>query len=231
MVGFDAGLLGGAVQSLLRETWDTIPRSVAERFGAAINGGMADLELVSLGRTYKQLQVSFRQSRGDSIIEMMSSLAKLDEAVHSSEQPAEPANGESENAHRHLCINCGMPYGHEPWQCEPPDDQYCPMCAEKVAGRIPIWIERWTEPGEVERAVAEPAERKSTVAAAVTTPASGAVAITAVAEAASPAKPESAPAPVERECRDNRSRQPYSEPHQAWACKGGWHGRTKGVAL
>jgi hypothetical protein len=181
-------IVGGAVESLLRETWDAIPRSVAERFGAAINGGMANVELVSLGRAYKQLQVSFRQSRGDSVIEMMAGLTKLDEAIHSSEHPPERVDGESENTHRHLCTNCGMPYGHEPWQCEPPDDQYCPMCAENVAGTIPIWIERWTEPGDIERAAAGPAERKS--------PSSGAGAITTVAEAASPAQPKSTPAPV-----------------------------------
>ena len=108
-------LLGGGVQALLRETWEAIPRCVAERVGAAINGGVADLQLASLGRAYKQLQISFRQTRGDSIIEMMSSLAKLDETIHSSEPPAEPGNGESpghgerEHAHRHLCISCGMP--------------------------------------------------------------------------------------------------------------------------
>ncbi len=181
-------IVGGTAESLLRETWEAIPRSVAERFGAAINGGLANVELASLGRAYKQLQISFRQTRGDSVIEMMAGLAKLDEAIHSSEQPPEPTNGEGENAHRHLCTGCGMPYGHEPWQCEPPDDQYCPMCAEKVAGPIPIWIERWTEPRDVERAAAEPAER--------TPPSAGAGTITAVAEAASPTQPESAPAPV-----------------------------------
>ena len=88
------GLVGGAVESMLREIWEAIPRSVAERFGAAINGGMADLELARLGRAYKQLQISFRQTRGDSIIEMMSSLAKLDGTLPSSEQPDEPAEGE-----------------------------------------------------------------------------------------------------------------------------------------
>jgi AAA+ superfamily predicted ATPase len=181
-------IVGGAVESLLRETWEAIPRSVAERFGAAINSGIATVELASLGRAYKQLQISFRQTRGDSIIEMMSGLAKLDEAIHSSEQPPKPAYGESENAHRHLCTRCGMPYGHEPWQCEPLDDQYCPMCAENVAGPIPIWIERWTEPSDIERAVAEPAERKPPFTCAGT--------ITAVAEAASPAQSESATAPV-----------------------------------
>jgi AAA+ superfamily predicted ATPase len=194
-------LLGGGVQALLRETWEAIPRSVAERFGAAINGGLADLELASLGRAYKQLQISFRQTRGDSIIEMMSSLAKLDETIHSSEPPAEPGNGESpghgerEHAHRHLCISCGMPYGHEPWQCEPPDDQYCPMCAENVAGPIPIWIERWTESGDTESAVTEPAERKPSPVEADGAYA-GAGTITAVGEAASPAPAESATTPV-----------------------------------
>ncbi len=100
-------LVGGAVEPLLRETWESIPRSVAERFGAAINSGMADLELTRLGRAYKQLQISFRQTRGDSIIEMMSSLAKLDETVSLSEQPDEPAKGENADAHRHLCVSCG----------------------------------------------------------------------------------------------------------------------------
>ena len=90
-------------------------RGLLHSYHRAINGGLADLELASLGRAYKQLQISFRQTRGDSIIEMMSSLAKLDETIHSSEPPAEPGNGESpghgerEHAHRHLCISCGMP--------------------------------------------------------------------------------------------------------------------------
>jgi hypothetical protein len=181
-------IVGGAVEPLLREIWDAIPRSVAERFGAAINGGMADLELARLGRAYKQLQINFRQTRGDSIIEMMSGLAKLNEAIHSSEQRDEPANAESENAHRHLCISCGMPYGHEPWQCEPPDDQHCPMCAESVSGPIPIWIERWMEPLDTERAMTESPEPEPATAGPGT--------ITAVGRAASPAQVESAATPV-----------------------------------
>jgi AAA+ superfamily predicted ATPase len=181
-------LLGGAVQALLREIWEAIPRSVAERFGAAINSGMADVELARLGHAYKQLQISFRQTRGDSIVEMMSDLAKFNEAVHSPEQPAESGDGISEDAHRHICIRCGMPYGHEPWQCEPPDDQHCPMCAENAGGPIPIWIERWTEPGDVEPAMTESAERKLASAGTGT--------ITAVAEAASPAPAESAATPI-----------------------------------
>ena len=128
----------------------------------------------------------------------MSSLAKLAETVPSSEQPDEPAGGESADAHRHVCISCGMPYGHEAWQCEPPDDQHCPMCAENVGGAFPIWIERWTEPRDIERVVSELAERKeSTVAAAVTTPAAGAATITAVEEAAAPAKDKAEAVPVD----------------------------------
>ncbi len=215
-------IVGGAVESLLRETWEAIPRSVAERFGAAINGGVANVELASLGRAYKQLQVSFRQTRGDSVIEMMSGLAKFNEAIHSTGQPPEPANGESENAHRHLCTSCGMPYGHGPWQCEPPDDQYCPMCAENVAGPIPIWIERWT-PADMEHAAAEPAGRKSAIPwRRDDYSRCGSRFAHATGVSASSREPE---------CRGNRDRKSYPEPHQARPRKGGGHGRTQGVAL
>jgi AAA+ superfamily predicted ATPase len=177
-------LLGSAIQALLRETWEAIPRSVAERFGAAINGGMGDVELARLGQAYKQLQISFRQGRGDAVIELMSSLAKGNETMPSPQPPTEPENGEG--GHRHVCIRCGMPYGHEPWQCEPPDDQHCPMCAENVAG--PIWIERWTELRDVEPSLTEAAEGKPPAAGV----ASDGGAITAVGEIAAPAPAESA---------------------------------------
>ena len=73
--------MGRAVEPLLPEAWKVLPLSVAERFGAAINSGRADLEMWRVGRAYKQLQISFRQARGNSIVEMMSSLAKMEEAA------------------------------------------------------------------------------------------------------------------------------------------------------
>ena len=208
-------LLGSAVQSLLRETWEAVPRSVAERFGAAISGGMEAVELARLGQFYKQLQISFRQSRGESIIETMSALARLAQ-THPAGQRANADHGNGENSHRHVCVSCGMPYGHEPWQCEPPDDQHCPMCAENVAGPLPVWIERWTEGRDLEHAVqaqlvsnglvgvpGEPVERQPSppapaVASAVMSPG------TAAAAAPAQEKPASAPAAsVEINAEDN----------------------------
>jgi hypothetical protein len=141
----------------LRETWEAIPRSVAERFGAAINSGLGDLELARLGQTYKQLQIGFRQDRGGSIIEMMSDLVKLNGVVRSFETQTAPGNSESQDQHRHACVSCGAPYGHEPWQCVPPDDQYCPMCAERVAGPVSILTTCRTQSDEQPAAAASAA--------------------------------------------------------------------------
>jgi AAA+ superfamily predicted ATPase len=202
---------------------------VAERFGAAINGGMADLELARLGRTYKQLQISFRQTRGDSIIEMMSGLAKLNQEMDSSEARAEPENGESEDTHRHACISCGMPYGHEPWECEPPDDQYCPMCAEKVAGPLPIWIERWTEPRDMEPAVTEPAERNPAPVAAADKAPTATGTNTTVAEAASPTQPKSAATPATTSVETKEADSPIPNPTKHGLAKVGGMDELKGL--
>jgi SpoVK/Ycf46/Vps4 family AAA+-type ATPase len=80
--------------------------------------------------------------------------------------PAEATEAASEAAHSHVCAACGMPYGHAPWQCEPPDDQYCPMCSENVAGPMPVWIERWIGDGNTEPAAQEPADPKQTAVSA-----------------------------------------------------------------
>jgi hypothetical protein len=196
-------LVGNGVEPLLQRAWEALPLSVAERFGATINSNRADLEMWRIGRAYKQLQISFRQSRGSSIIEVMSNLAKLEEE---DSPPAEQQAGDSEGTHQHSCAACGMPYGHEPWQCEPPDDQYCPMCAESVAGPMPIWIERWTADSETEPQVSQPAEPKPATATAagaaadatIPSTASGAAAtvVNTMADTETAAAAQKAPAPA-----------------------------------
>ncbi len=161
-------VVGPVVEPLLPEAWKVLPLSIAERFGAAINSGRADLEMWRVGRAYKQLQISFRQARGNSIVEMMSSLAKMQEADLPPEPPAEGGEQAADAMHKHACIACGMTFVHEPWQCEPPDDQYCPMCAESVAGPIPIYIERWSGDSDEEPAGATLAETKQPAASAAT---------------------------------------------------------------
>ena len=195
-------LVGNGVEPLLRKAWEALPFSVAERFGAAIAGNRGELEMWRVGHAYKQLQISFRQSLGSSIIEVMSNLAKLEEE---DSPPAAPPAGDSEGTHQHNCAACGMPYGHEPWQCEPPDDQYCPMCSESVAGPMPIWIERWTADSETDPQVSRPAEPKPATAPAASTAANAsastaggaaASAVNSMADAGMAAAAQKAPAPA-----------------------------------
>jgi len=219
-------VVGPAVEPLLPEAWRVLPLSIAERFGAAINSGRADLEMWRVGRAYKQLQISFRQSRGNSIVEMMSSLARLEEIPEPAEEPAEAGEQSADAMHKHACIACGMTYVHEPWQCEPPDDQYCPMCAENVAGPMPIWTQRWSDDREEEAAEGAAEETKQATALAATATATGTKTIPNMGEAAaSPenpmANPESgaaakmAPASSpagEKEAAPNQSGQPAFTP-------------------
>ncbi len=194
-------VVGGGIEPLLQQAWEKLPLSVAERFGAALRSGLADLEFWRMGRAYKQLQISFRETRGSSIIEQMSTLAKLDQAPESvaaaldeaaKEAPLAAAETAADGAHQHTCVACGMTYEHEPWQCEPPEDQYCPMCAEAVAGPMPIWIERWIGDRNAE-SPPPPAEPGHATAS---TPGSAAAAKMAPAPSDTPAAGEAAPQTV-----------------------------------
>ena len=159
-----ASLLDQSVVRLLPEVWHYIPRSAAEKFGALLNAAQSEQDRRRVGEAYKRLNF------GLSKLEPMAALAAIagaaengfDEPADGSEAPncggTSVPEGQDITVHNHTCANCGMVYSHEAWQCEPPDDQYCNLCGETVAGPLPVWIARLTEPdcAKGEEAEAEP---------------------------------------------------------------------------
>ena len=88
-------LVGGAIQALLRETGRRFRAAWPSGSARPSTAAWADVELARLGRAYKQLQISFRQTRGDAVIELMSSLAKRNENdTFVRSYATEPENGE-----------------------------------------------------------------------------------------------------------------------------------------
>ena len=129
-------LLGGSVAGLLRETWEAIPRCAAERFGALMRDCVSEHERAQISQAYRRLHLSQPPVTQDVLV--TSGFAPPC-ATDPPQRPL-PARGKT---HEHTCESCGFPFVHEAWQCEPPEDRYCPLCAEQVAGPMPVWIERW----------------------------------------------------------------------------------------
>jgi AAA+ superfamily predicted ATPase len=138
-----ATLLGESIGPLLREVWECIPRSAAEKFGALLQGALREEERLRLAERYRQMGFRYPgQEPGTSLAADLTAMTEPADRVPGSETAA----GEDGAFHTHTCARCGLIYSHEAWQCEPPDDQYCNLCSESVAGPSPVWIERLNEP-------------------------------------------------------------------------------------
>jgi SpoVK/Ycf46/Vps4 family AAA+-type ATPase len=122
-------LLGESIQPLLREAWEAIPRAAAEKFAAHVNGILSERERIRIEYAYRQLKFPVAGVNP--------------EVLMTSNSPGEPG---AENAaiHEHTCTKCGMSFRHEAWECEPPSDSLCNLCAEEAIGPMPVWIQRWT---------------------------------------------------------------------------------------
>ncbi len=122
--------LGDCIQPLLRETWETIPRAAAEKFAALVNSVLSERERMRVEQAYRQLKFP---------------VANVNPEVLMTSTPG--AEG-GPAVHDHICAKCGLPYQHEEWECEPPSDAFCNLCAEQVMGPMPIWMQRWSSSEE-----------------------------------------------------------------------------------
>jgi hypothetical protein len=132
-------IVGDSVEPLLPEIWHCISRSVAEKFGVLANSVTGDMDRVLLAHAFRQL--NFRFSNQNPAVSLIHDLAR---GTDGSGFPSIPqtalgaGSGISETGiHQHICTACGMPFTHGDWECEPPDDQYCNLCAETVSGPRP----------------------------------------------------------------------------------------------
>ncbi len=111
-------LLGEAVQPLLPEAWDLIPRAAAEKFAGLTNAVLSERDRIAIEQAYTRLKFPVASVNPDALIES---------------ERAETG------VHQHTCSKCGMTFRHEDWECEPPNDTFCNLCAEAVMGPMPIW--------------------------------------------------------------------------------------------
>jgi hypothetical protein len=114
-------LLGDAVQPLLEEAWGLIPRAAAEKFAALVNGVLSERDRIRIEQAYTRLKFPVARANPD-----LSTSTDADASVH-----------------QHTCSKCGMPFRHDAWECEPPFDSLCNLCAEEAMGPRPVWIQRW----------------------------------------------------------------------------------------
>jgi ATPase family protein associated with various cellular activities (AAA) len=125
-------LLGDAIQPLLQETWGYIPRAAAEKFAALVNGVLSERDRVRIEQAYTRLKFPVASAKPD-----LSTATGAD------------AENSDASVHQHTCSKCGMPFRHDAWECEPPSDSLCNLCAEDEMGPMPIWTQRWaSERGE-----------------------------------------------------------------------------------
>jgi ATP-dependent 26S proteasome regulatory subunit len=119
-------LLGDAIQPLLQETWGFIARAAAEKFATLLNGVLSERDRIHIEQAYTRLKFPVASANPEGI-------------------PAGAA-GESSDAsvHQHTCAQCGMPFQHDAWECEPPCDSLCNLCAEEAMGPMPIFAQRWS---------------------------------------------------------------------------------------
>ncbi len=145
-------LLGDAVQPLLQDAWGFIPRAAAEKFAALINGVLSERDRIGIEQAYSRLKFPVSSVNPGVIVTA--------------------ATGESLEAsvHEHTCSKCGMPFRHDAWECEPPNDTFCNLCAEEVMGPRPVYAQRWTSTGDEPAAEAPAAETCADTAAARTEP-------------------------------------------------------------
>jgi SpoVK/Ycf46/Vps4 family AAA+-type ATPase len=122
-------LLGDSIQPLLREAWEAIPRAAAEKFAAHVNGVLSERERIRIEHAYRQLKFP---------------VAGVNPEVLLTSNPSGEPGSEDGAIHEHTCSKCGMTFRHEAWECEPPSDTFCNLCAEEVMGPMPVWIQRWT---------------------------------------------------------------------------------------
>ena len=142
-------LLGDAVRPLLEETWGFIARAAAEKFATLVNGVLSERDRIRIEQAYTRLKFP---------------VASANPALSTS------AGAASENpdasVHQHTCSKCGMPFRHDAWECEPPSDSLCNLCAEEAMGPMPIWIQRWTAERGEDRAEAPAGEARADAAVA-----------------------------------------------------------------
>jgi hypothetical protein len=136
-------LLGDCIQPLLREAWEAIPRAAAEKFAAHINGILSERERIRLEYAYRQLKFPVAGINPDALL---------------TSSPAGEA-GSDTAIHEHTCGKCGMPFRHEAWECEPPSDTFCNLCAEEAMGPLPVYVQRWRSALEEQREAAPTAAR------------------------------------------------------------------------
>ncbi len=119
-------LLGDAIQPLLQETWGYIARAATEKFAALTNGVLSERDRIRIEQAYTRLKFPVASVNPDGI--------------------SAGTAGESSDAsvHQHTCSKCGMPFRHDAWECEPPNDTFCNLCAEEVMGPMPIFAQRWS---------------------------------------------------------------------------------------
>jgi AAA+ superfamily predicted ATPase len=117
-------VLGDAIRPLLQEAWELIPRAAAEKFAALINGVLSERDRIRIEQTYTRLKFPVASVNPDVLM--------------TGGIPGElPHDGAS--VHEHACSKCGMTFRHEEWECEPPNDTFCNLCAEQVMGPMPIF--------------------------------------------------------------------------------------------
>jgi AAA+ superfamily predicted ATPase len=119
-------LLGDTVRPLLKEAWGFIPRAAAEKFAALVNGVLSERDRVRIEQAFTRLKFPVANANPD----------PATTAGAAAEDPDAPV-------HQHTCSKCGMPFSHDAWECEPPSDSLCNLCAEEAMGPMPVWIRRW----------------------------------------------------------------------------------------
>lgn len=134
-------LLGDSVRPLLQETWGYIARASAEKFAALINGVLSERDRMRLEQAYARLKFPVAKANPDL-----------------STSAGEAADNPDASVHQHTCSKCGMPFSHDAWECEPPSDSLCNLCAEEAMGPMPIWIQRWASERGEDRAEAPAAK-------------------------------------------------------------------------
>ncbi|MGZ4821147.1 MAG: AAA family ATPase [Terriglobales bacterium] len=118
---FLKSLLGDAIGPLLQETWGFIPRAAAEKFAVLINGVLSERDRMRIEQAYTRLKFPVANVNCDALLSDVTG-----------------------DVHEHTCSRCGMPFRHDAWECEPPNDTFCNLCAEDVMGPMPILAQRWS---------------------------------------------------------------------------------------
>ena len=125
-------LLGDSVRPLLKEAWGFIPRASAEKFAALVNGVLSERDRIRIEQAFTRLKFPVAKANPDL-----------------STSTGATADNPDASVHQHTCSKCGTTFSHDAWECEPPSDSLCNLCAEEAMGPMPIWIQRWaSERGE-----------------------------------------------------------------------------------